>query len=218
MTDIRNAFEASLMERLEKLHAEKGEISAEDAGAIVTSLLQSSKDNVLYTEIATMARDIQDAKREIMTLTTSKDANAQAISDASQHLDTVIKATEEATNTIMDAVDKIRDAAEAAGGQEGEKIQEACTHIFEACNFQDLSSQRIRKVMKLISTIEKHVCSLVMLFNIPVPEQPGAAKAASSEVELPADDNDLLNGPQLPEEAISQDDVDDLFKSLNTGN
>jgi chemotaxis protein CheZ len=216
MTDNRATLGTTLFKELDKLRETKGQISMEDAGSIVATIMGSRNDSALQQEIVRMVKDIEDAKAEILALSENKAANQQAMSDASLHLDTVIKSTEDATNNIMDAVDAIKAIIEGMGGEKEEKIQEACTKIFEACNFQDLTSQRIKKVIKLITTVEEHVQNLLKLFNVPTSVATPQA-ANTSEIVLPKDDRELLNGPQLPQDAISQNDVDDLFKSLKSG-
>lgn len=215
MTDSRASLGTTLFKELDRLRETKGKISMEDAGSIVTQIMQSRNDSALQQEIAKMVKDIEDAKAEILALSDNKVTNKQAMSDASLHLDTVIKSTEDATNNIMDAVDAIKNIIEGMGDDKEAKIQEACTKIFEACNFQDLTSQRIKKVIKLITTLDSHIHNLHTLFNVST-EAPKAAN--SGEISLPSDDRELLNGPQLPKDAISQDDVDSLFKSLKSSN
>lgn len=215
MSNLQANLGTALFQQLDALRETKGRITAEDAGAIVSQLMQTRNDIALQQEIARMIQDIEDAKSEIMALSSNAQTNKQAISDASLHLDTVIKSTEEATNSFMDAASAIQELAIGIGGQKEEDIKAVCMRIYEACNFQDLSTQRINKVIKLIKTLEAHILNLHTLFAI----QTDAEKPhANGEITLPKDDRELLNGPQLPQNAISQDDVDALFKSLNAGN
>jgi chemotaxis protein CheZ len=88
-------------------------------------------------------------------------------------------------------------------------MNEAVVKIFEACNFQDLTGQRITKVVRALSFIEERVEAMMGVWNkrefetMPLP--PGMA----------AKDGDLdLHGPNKVDQAkgmISQADIDALF-------
>jgi chemotaxis protein CheZ len=103
----------------------------------------------------------------------------------------------------MDAASAIGTLATEIGGDKGQKLQDTCMRIYEACNFQDLATQRITRVIKLIRAMEGHITNLIKLFKISDEKTGGGGNGAS-----------LLNGPALPQDAISQSDVDALFKSL----
>jgi len=155
----------------------------------------------LHQEIERLVKDIEHAKQEIFSIATDGKSD-NALGDASLHLDEVIKATEAATNSIMDAADAIQEAASGIGGDKEAAIVDATTRIYEACNFQDISGQRLNKVIKLLAHIEERVIALNGLFGKPAPVV--AAKAAEP---------DLLAGPAL--KTTSQDDIDALFAGGN---
>jgi len=67
-------------------------------------------------------------------------------------------------------------------------------------DFQDLSGQVIKKVIAIISQTEQQLLDLLML------SAPGLM-----EIERPKAE---LAGPQVPEKALQQDDVDDMLASL----
>ena len=76
--------------------------------------------------------------------------------------------------------------------------QDALNDIMMAQDFQDLSGQVINKVIKIISRTEKQLLELLVSTTPP------------PKVETPA----VLEGPQTPDKAMKQDDVDDLLASL----
>ena len=166
----------------------------------------NSADQFMHEEIHRLAAFIADAKREIFN--TRDSASEQVITDASQHLDEVLKTTEQASNAIMDAADSIQQHAAGIGGDKEKHIMEASGRIYEACNFQDLTGQRITKVIRLLTAIEERIGKLNALFNTAETAAPAA----------PLTDKDLLNGPQLAANAPSQDDIDKLFTSLGGKN
>jgi chemotaxis protein CheZ len=82
--------------------------------------------------------------------------------------------------------------------------------IFEACNFQDLTGQRISKVMATMKFIENHITIMMDIW--------GGVDAIRSHVPPMADGREgnarLLNGPKLDGDAghASQNDIDALFE------
>src|SRR5712671_1771522 len=91
-----------------------------------------------------------------------------------------------------------------------EEIQERVISIFEACNFQDLTGQRISKVMATMKFIENHITIMMDIWGgvdaIRVHAPPIADDRASSAR--------LLNGPKLDGDVghASQNDIDALFE------
>ncbi len=78
--------------------------------------------------------------------------------------------------------------------------------VFEACSFQDITGQRVNKVVKSITYDEKRVNALVDLWG----------KDQLAEIEVPVDrektiDEQLVSGPQLEGDGLPQDDIDNLF-------
>lgn len=73
-------------------------------------------------------------------------------------------------------------------------------------SFQDLSGQVIKKVIDIITRTEHQLLDL--LVDSAPEQQPAAASAPS-----PAPASELA-GPQVPDKALKQDEVDDLLASL----
>ena len=208
--DLTNVIIAQLTE----LHKKKDAISIEDikeilekvAGAIGngTSLL----DRFLRDEIIKISNHIEATKNEIIALAPANSENGH-IGTAAIQLDAVMKATEEAAHGIMDAVDEIQNIVSASNldKEVQNKITDATTRIYEACNFQDLTGQRINKVMKALEFTEAKINRLVKLFASDGTVNVEELTKATTERE----DAHLLNGPQLPSVAPSQSDIDAMF-------
>jgi len=84
-----------------------------------------------------------------------------------------------------------------------EKQNSVLTQIMMAQDFQDLSGQVIKKVIDIITRTEEQ---LVMVLVDTAPEK--------IEVKAEAGSTEDLQGPQVPDKALKQDDVDDLLASL----
>jgi chemotaxis protein CheZ len=81
--------------------------------------------------------------------------------------------------------------------------------IFEACSFQDLTGQRITKVVKTFTYIEDRIGTLL--------EAHGDLLAGAGEIDdeddgiVKVDGGTVLDGPQMEGSGVSQDDVDAMF-------
>jgi chemotaxis protein CheZ len=104
----------------------------------------------------------------------------------------------------MDAAGAI--SALVAGTPKADKINEHITQIYNACTFQDVSSQRITKVMKTIRAIEEKVSQLADAL-----QGSAGALTAVKPAAAASGEPDLLSGPQLPDSMPSQDDIDKMF-------
>ncbi len=121
-------------------------------------------------------------------------------------LDTVIKTTEEAANTIMDAAERIASSLqkdidwsnEESRQQVLEGINDNLQEILVACSFQDLAGQRINKALENLKTVESQLDSTLKGLGIDISEMPSASAPATSE-------------QQQNKPPASQDDIDALF-------
>lgn len=164
--------------------------------------LRSSQRDELYKGIQDIANKINLVKVEIVEPHPSA-LSGDAIPDANMQLDAVVQATENATNRILDSVEVIQNCISGQEGKIADTVMEEITKIFEASNFQDITGQRIRKVVKTLIDIEKSVDNLMQAMEGKVHIE---TKTVSKE-ENP--DKALMSGPQL--DVPSQDDIDKLF-------
>jgi chemotaxis protein CheZ len=156
---------------------------------------------------------ISQAKMEIAAISLPDDQNGtdKNLSHAALELAEVIRHTEEATNTIMDKAEAIMKlGATTSDAKLAAKLGEHAAGIMEACSFQDITGQRINKVLKTLQQVELRVGNLVRLFGGTLPDgfQVGAIDIGTRRA-----DEDLLNGPQLGKDKPSQEEIDKLFKS-----
>jgi chemotaxis protein CheZ len=162
----------------------------------------------LYTELEQLADFIRNSRNEIAAIR-PQDISEIHIASANDELDAVIRAAEEATGTILDAAEAIDGICRHLEPVHRDPIQTWVTNIYQACNFQDITGQRITKVVKALQTIEERVAVLLGAFGGDM-----ASKPAPTPVAAGNGDADLLNGPQLPNAAKGQDEIDALFASF----
>lgn len=161
----------------------------------------------IFRELKHLQKIIEDARKEI-GLARAGDIRATHIPTATDELDAVVAATAEATGVIMDACDVIGEQATLLSGDLGETLTAEVTKIYEACSFQDITGQRIKKVVSTLATIEEKVNKLVSVLSekLPVEDQGNGEIIDTRE-----GDARLMNGPQMPDKAITQDDIDKLL-------
>jgi Chemotaxis protein len=146
-----------------------------------------------------------------------KSFNGDEMSKVTGELGAVVGGTEEATQQILEAAEAIDQASTAltkvnSPDQQkllSEEIQERVVSIFEACNFQDLTGQRIGKVMNTMRFIENHITVMMDIW--------GGVDAIRAHAPAIIDDREgdakLLNGPKTDGDAghASQNDIDAMF-------
>jgi len=215
MTDLDRfaALEKSLYARVkEAVEATRELPSPEAANSIVQEVVSSLtsgmtlNDVKFYAELEDLAAYIRRAKHEIAEIK-PKDISTSHIPHATDELDAVVGATEEATNKIMDVCDTIGAIAGNCAPEISEQLIACTTRVFEACNFQDITGQRITKVVQTLKYIDEKVGALIQALGEEIRREsifPHREANASSE-------GALLNGPQLPHKAIGQDEIDRLM-------
>jgi chemotaxis protein CheZ len=189
---------------------------AEARALLETYRAQIEQCEKLKVELDLIHDAINRTKGEIAVLHT-KSFNGEEMAKVNGELGAVVGGTEEATQQILEAAESIDQAATALSkitspDQQkllSEEIQERVVAIFEACNFQDLTGQRISKVMTTMKFIENHINVMMDIW--------GGIDAIKSHappiVDTRDDDDKLLNGPKLDGDVghASQDDIDALF-------
>lgn len=167
------------------------------------------KDLRLYAELEMLSTFIQNAKKELSSIRPDEISSSQ-IPTAYDELDEVIGATERATGEILEACEKIQEVSGNFDAEAQALVINEVTKIFEACNFQDLTGQRISKVVKTLIRIDNKINAMLLAFG---DENANIDKAKlAKDVDQTDRERDLLlHGPQLTKDAIAQDDVDRLF-------
>jgi chemotaxis regulatin CheY-phosphate phosphatase CheZ len=163
--------------------------------------------------------DLEKIKREVAALKAA-DPDDDEIPLARQELKTVVEATDTAANEIMNLSENIQAAADKIRGDVAkgntdtveahcEVIDEAATNLLMACGFQDLTGQRINKVVNALTHLEGQIDGLFETLGISQGTGEGGLHAFAPDDKRP--DTDLLHGPQDEGEGISQAEIDAMF-------
>jgi len=213
-----SAVDADLTRKLADTRARAtGPVDADAIAATVEAVLTSLSGDMsvadlkFYRELEQIARYIQCTKREIAEIQ-PRDISEEHIPLATDELDAVVDHTATATGTILDAAETLEKLGPTLPPAAAEVVAEAVTRVYEACNFQDITGQRITKVVATLKYIEHKIDALLAAFGEDMGEHkpPPAAKAHAA-----GGDARLMSGPQLPSAANSQDDIDAILAGFD---
>ncbi|WCS26138.1 protein phosphatase CheZ [Methylobacterium sp. NMS14P] len=166
--------------------------------------LRLREPQTVISELIEIADYIAHLREEIGALR-ANEMSRDRIPMAHEELGSVVEATAGATNTIMEAAEAMLGLPDGPGYRDA--VEERINTIFEACAFQDITGQRIAKVVESLRLFEQRLARFV-----------GAVKARDAASMDPAErarrtraEDLMLNGPQAVEAMPSQDDIDALF-------
>lgn len=186
--------------------------------AVLTSMAGdlTAKESALMAELEGLGRTIARAKAEIAALKV-EDIRDAHIPSATDELDAIVDHTAHATNEILDCCETLEQMQSELSGEAADKLQSAVTRIYEACSFQDITGQRIGKVVTALKSIEARISAIVSTaVGMPGPEAaPVAAPVAAPHDDKRTEGQKLANGPQLPGAGVSQSEIDRLLASFD---
>lgn len=176
----------------------------QEAGSTVTAVL---------SEMRAMSQLLIESRAEIVAMAPPSQSGA-ALQEAGDALDIVVTETERATFEIMNQAERAQAAAirlhdgtstEITAGLA--EVNEATTAIVLACIFQDITGQRIRKVVDALRQLETRLSR----FATAVKARDEAGIDPAEMERRMRDELLILNGPQLKGPATPQDAIDALF-------
>jgi chemotaxis protein CheZ len=164
----------------------------------------------LERELADLNAAVAHTMRELAALV--GEGQERHMAHAAGKLGAAVEGMEKATEKILKSAEVIDDSAKALAAamktdyERGlaQEIQDRVVQIYEACNFQDLSGQRIGNVIGTLTTIEDQVEGMLDRHQ---------ARPAGAPPAKPPSSPTLLNGPRLDGDSghTSQQDIDVLF-------
>ena len=113
----------------------------------------------------------------------------------------LVGATAEATGAIMDSCERVQALFPKMDPAVAAVAEAEITKVFEACSFQDITGQRITKVVKTLKKIDEKITALLAVLGTKAPGYD----------EVKEEEETFLAGPQLPGKGISQTDIDKLL-------
>jgi chemotaxis protein CheZ len=203
----------ALKQKLATIRARQPDLDPEMFTEVVRAVLTTmsddltTKETALLREVEELGRTIATAKSEIAALKVD-DITDHDIPFATDELDAIVEHTAHATNAILESCEWLDEVSATVSGEAATKLLAATTQIYEACSFQDITGQRITKIVGTLKTIEAKVAHIINTFGV------AAGKDPHGRADRVTTDADLLNGPQLPAQAMDQSDIDALLASF----
>lgn len=167
----------------------------------------TGNETSLLAEVEELGRTIAAAKAEISALRVD-DITDSHIPSATDELDAIVAHTATATNCILEACETLDAISSKMDGPDAEPMVDATSRIYEACSFQDITGQRISKVVTTLKTIDTKIAHILATFSV----DQGARDPDPGIIQV--DNSSLLNGPQLPMVAMDQSEIDKLLASF----
>jgi chemotaxis protein CheZ len=196
LSEGRDALD-QLDERVRRLGATLAELGWDAALHLLADEIPDARERLAYVGRMTEAAankvlNMVDAAQPVcQSAAVDAEALAGRLSTLAEHAELGVG---EARAALTEAVQALRHQAGVARGQSA-----VLTDIMMAQDFQDLSGQVIKKVVGIISHTEQQLRMLL-------------AQTEGQGVEAPAPSR--LEGPQVPEKAVAQEDVDDLLAAM----
>jgi chemotaxis protein CheZ len=175
-----------------------------------------SLDRSIIGEFRYIGDFIRKARDEIAELQPNEIRQTR-IPGASMELDAVVRDTQLATEAIMSEAEALLAADAADPAAYKAQVDEAMMRIIESCAFQDLTGQRVNKVISTLRHIEERVSQFADALGVKDaarPESPDERRKRELLLNGPA-----VGGPETDQSKIdamfgaaaSQDDIDALF-------
>lgn len=212
MGSLKKQDLSQLISFLEHNRERQGDVTLNDVIDLAEVMTGSMREFLaavqptITAELTAIADEISRLKVEIINLRPNDMKNNQ-IPEAGRELDAIVESTESATHTIMEAAETIM-AADAAGHEAYQAlVNDKMIEIFEACAFQDITGQRISKVVSALNAIDARVSAFVERLRIA--EGDDAPREETDEERRRRDL--ILHGPQHAGEGVSQADVDSML-------
>jgi chemotaxis protein CheZ len=166
--------------------------------------LGNERKQPLVAVLEYLSQHIRITREEIGALRPGQDGDF--LSSTADELEEIVAETARAANEIMGAAESVESIAAGTDAETRAALQAATTRIYEASAFQDITGQRITKVVRALLQIETRIEALASAC--------GDVISQSKAGDTAKGDAALLNGPQLSKSAATQSDIDSLFDSL----
>lgn len=162
-----------------------------------------SMDHSVLGEFKHIATYINRTREEIAALRPN-DIHNSRIPTAGAELEAVVGDTERATHLIMEKAEEVMAMDYADPDACKAQVDDAMMEIIQACSFQDITGQRVSKVVSTLTHIEERVSRFAEVMGVLDAEEELTDKEKWQQ-------ENLLNGPQLNGPATGQDAIDALF-------
>ncbi len=216
--DLKQSIQADLKDMVAQGPAEpkpEPEPEPEPAPEEEEAAKPEAELKIVKNEVRALSVCIEQTKDEIAALYQSEGEDNRLTSVAS-YLDNIVQDTEKATGDILNLVEQVDEAAhnirssapDSNTANQAEEIIDTIVKVFEACNFQDVTGQRITKVVNTLKFIDERISKIVEIWG----EEDFLGGGREVEEPKGVDGLDaVVDAAPHEKEQISQDDIDALF-------
>ncbi len=206
---MESNWSAALFNKLKELQNKNGGILdvnhidtiIEEFLGIIKPFTTEDYQKEIYYQIEMILVQFLALKRELSSISTDI-LEDNFVPNITMDLRSVVIQTERSVTGILDIADEITHFCQKVENSEvREELIIKSTRILELCNFQDLTGQRIQKIIHHLGEAEPIIYKILHILH--------------PEVVLSVEKtHTLVNGPQNEENAPSQSDIDALFNNL----
>ncbi|GJD59546.1 protein phosphatase CheZ [Methylobacterium dankookense] len=160
-----------------------------------------------------MANAISRTKAEIAAISVPEQDQSR-LGVASEALDAIVRTTERATSDILGAAEDVQETAwtlreRGVDADVCDRLDRHATQIYTACSFQDLTAQRISRIVNTLRYLEDRLSAMITIWDSAderIPPGPETApRAAAVPIDLSQSDVDrfidMQGDVQAPEAA-----------------
>ena len=129
-------------------------------------MIAPEEERMLKTLLVEMFGHISSMRREFAALQGDSKGSFAKMTDT---LDAIVENTESAGNVILESMEaisasvaKLQGVNDPTAASVSDEIVDSTNKVFEACAFQDLTGQRITRVIKSLQFMEDHINRLVL--------------------------------------------------------
>lgn len=178
------------------------------------SLLKIGNFGLIRDSLKELVDRIELTRDHVSALTPAAGETDQILI-ATSELGSVVEATEQATQVILESAEAIQaliDLSSNTGDLDPllyQQLADQVIQIMTACSFQDLTGQRISASVNTLLHVEAELKRLVELWEI----EEGTARAdiIRNRPDDTREDKHLLHGPQVDGAGMSQGDIDSML-------
>ena len=173
-----------------------------------------SIDRVRF-DLIEMAKAIARTKAEIAAIKPDTEHHGK-IGVATEELDSIVRVTERATSAILAASEQIQEIAwtmreQGIEVQFCDQLDARATDIYTSCSFQDLTGQRIHKVIEAMRFLENRINAMIEIWGADADAASPAEPSTSEDAQdhgLDQADIDTVMGPTLATTAVDHHVID----------
>lgn len=182
-------------------------VAMSDIGSVVSAVLKAlpwDKLNKAHESYRQKSDDasVQKAVEDLDFV----DVRDYLLPSIERELAAIVEALHIATSNILNSIEIIESQSTVISS---DKLKDAVTHIYEACSFQDITGQRMSKIIQLLKKLEMRVEGLLGRSG----DNAATERYAKMLINQKKNDrkNEFLVGPTSGPVGITQKEIDNLF-------